>query len=179
MIIEGGHSFELQPLLKGKLLELRPLKEEDFAELFKAASDPLIWEQHPEKERYREDVFRKFFEGAIQSGGAFTVIDIKTKAIIGSSRFHGYNETKSEIEIGWTFLARKYWGRIYNSEMKDLMLKHAFRFVENVVFIIGPENFRSQKAVEKLGAFLIGKRIDDTGKESVVYCVTRSDYLTS
>jgi len=168
--------FDLQPLLIGKLLQLRPLNEDDFAGLFKAASDPLIWEQHPEKDRYREDVFRKFFEGAIKSGGAFAVIDNENGTIIGSSRYHGFNEAESEIEIGWTFLARKYWGGIYNREMKDLMLKHAFRFVENVVVIIGPENLRARKAVEKLGAVLIGKRSDDTGKERVIYRLTRSDY---
>jgi RimJ/RimL family protein N-acetyltransferase len=145
-------SFDLQPHLKGELIELRPLRREDWSELFGVASDPLIWEQHPESDRYREEVFKGFFEGALESGGAFVVIDTKTQQIIGSTRFHGYDREKSEIEIGWTFLARKYWGGRYNAEMKQLLLAHAFKFVENVVFYVGQNNIRSQKATEKIGA---------------------------
>jgi len=149
-------AFELQPHLKGELIELRPLKPADWDELFAAASDSLIWEQHPERDRYREDVFRVFFKEALESGGAFVVIDPKIRQIIGSTRFYGYDPDKSEIEIGWTFLARKYWGGQYNAEMKRLLLDHAFRFVENVVFLVGENNVRSQKAMEKIGAIKVG-----------------------
>ena len=149
-------SFDLQPHLKGDLIELRPLASGDWHELFAVASDPLIWEQHPESDRYKEDVFKIFFDDALRSGGAFIVIDTKTQQIIGSTRFHGYDPEKSEIEIGWTFLARKYWGGRYNAEMKQLMLTHAFKFVENVVFFVGENNIRSQKATEKIGAVKSG-----------------------
>jgi len=149
-------SFDLQPHLKGKLIELRPIAPEDWNDLFAVASDPLIWEQHPESDRYKEDVFKVFFKDALESGGAFVVIDTKNKRIIGSTRFHGYDPEKSEVEIGWTFLARKYWGGRYNREMKQLMLGHAFQFVENVVFYVGENNIRSQKATEKIGAIKNG-----------------------
>jgi RimJ/RimL family protein N-acetyltransferase len=99
--------FDLQPHLKGELIELRPIRREDWDDLFAVASDPLIWEQHPESDRYKEDVFKIFFEDALRSGGAFVVVDTKTQQIIGSTRFHGDDPEKSEIEIGWTFLARK------------------------------------------------------------------------
>jgi N-acetyltransferase len=148
--------FDLQPTLRGELIELRPLTSEDWDDLFAVASDPLIWEQHPESDRYKEEVFKVFFEGALESGGAFVVIDTKTQQIIGSTRFHGYDPEKSEIEIGWTFLARKYWGGQYNREMKQLMLAHAFKFVENVIFYVGENNVRSQKATEKIGAIKSG-----------------------
>ena len=145
-------AFELQPILKGELIELRPLKTDDWEELFVVASDSLIWEQHPEHDRYKKDVFRVFFKEAMESGGAFVIIDRKIQQIIGSTRFYGYDPEKSEIEIGWTFLARKYWGGRYNAEMKRLLLNHAFRFVESVVFFVGENNVRSQKAMEKVGA---------------------------
>ena len=148
--------FDLQPHLKGELIELRPLRPDDWDELFTVASDPLIWEQHPESDRYKEEVFKIFFEDALRSGGAFIVIDTQTQQIIGSTRFHGYDPEKSEIEIGWTFLARKYWGGRYNRGMKQLMLAHAFKFVENVVFFVGENNIRSQKATEKIGAVKSG-----------------------
>jgi RimJ/RimL family protein N-acetyltransferase len=145
-------AFDLQPNLKGDLIELRPLTLEDWGDLFAVASDPLIWEQHPESDRYKEDVFRIFFSDALESGGAFVIIDRKNQQIIGSTRFYGYDPEKSEIEIGWTFLARKYWGGRFNRELKQLMLDHAFKFVENVIFYVGENNIRSQKATEKIDA---------------------------
>ena len=144
-------SFDLQPNLKGELIELRPLTSEDWDDLFSVASDPLIWEQHPESDRHKEDVFKVFFREALESRGAFVIID-KSGLIIGSTRFYGYDPEKSEIEIGWTFLARKYWGGRYNRELKQLMLDHAFKFVESVIFYVGENNIRSQKATEKIGA---------------------------
>jgi RimJ/RimL family protein N-acetyltransferase len=165
--------FDLQPTLRGKLLSLRPLRPEDFQDLFAVASDPLIWEQHPNSDRYQEEVFRKFFADAIASGGALVAIDSKDGRVIGSSRFNGYDQEKSEIEIGWTFLARSHWGGIYNGEMKQLMMQHAFQFAQNVNFVIGPRNFRSRKAVEKIGGVFVGTRHDANGRESVVYRITR------
>src|SRR5262245_20274397 len=134
--------FDLQPNLKGELVELRPLRPEDWDARFAVASDPLIWEQHPERDRYQKDVFQVFFREALESGGAFVVIDRSSQQIIGSTRFYGYDPEKSEIEIGWTFLARKYWGGHYNAEMKRLLLNHAFKFVETVVFFVGENNVR-------------------------------------
>src|ERR1700688_3963426 len=156
-------SFDLQPVLNGELLRLRPLRPEDFHDLYAVASDPLIWEQHPIKDRYHEEIFKGFFREALESGGALIAIDSKDGQVIGSSRFHGYDKEKSEIEIGWTFLARSRWGGIYNREMKKLMLQHAFRFVRSVVFLVGPENVRSQRAMEKIGGLRVGSRLDAKG----------------
>jgi len=161
--------FDFQPTIKGVLVELRPLRPDDWDPLFAVASDPLIWEQHPARDRYKPDVFRAFFREALASGGALTALDRKDGRIIGSSRFHDYNEQVSEVEIGWTFLARSHWGGRYNREMKQLMLRHAFQFVERVVFLIGRENLRSQKAIEKLGGIRVGSRPDTAGRDSYVY----------
>ena len=144
--------FDLQPTLQGNLIEVRPLVREDFDALFEAASDPLIWEQHPENDRYQKVVFERFFDGAIESKGAVVVIDRRSGRIIGSSRYSNLNPVEHEVEIGWTFLERAYWGGSYNGELKSLMLEHAFRFVDRVVFVVGENNLRSQKALEKIGA---------------------------
>src|SRR3984893_744980 len=154
----------LQPSLKGELLELRPLRPEDFADLYAVAADPLIWEQHPANDRYKEEVFKAFFREALQSGGALIAIDSKDGRVIGSSRFHGYDKDKSEIEIGWTFLARSHWGGAFNREMKQLMLRHAFQFVNRVIFLVGPQNVRSQRAMEKVGGVHVGSRLDASGR---------------
>src|SRR5262245_61420600 len=98
--------FDLQPTLRGRLIELQPLSTADFGSLFRAASDPLIWEQHPEPDRYKPEVFQKFFDGAIASRGAFAVVDLQSNRIIGSSRYWDFNPASREVEIGWTFLQR-------------------------------------------------------------------------
>ena len=166
--------FDLQPTLIGKLIELRPLKRNDFDELFRAASDPLIWEQHPESDRHTLDVFRKYFDGAIESHGAFAIIERKTKRMIGSSRYWDFKPVEREIEIGWTFLEREFWGGKYNRELKQLMLSHAFRFVDRVVFVVGENNFRSQKALEKIGATFLKKEARD-GRANVVFKIGRGE----
>ena len=146
--------FDGQPTLSGELVTLRALRPDDYADLCAVAADPLIWEQHPARNRYQEPIFRQFFAEALTSGGALLAADARTRRVIGSSRFHGYDEARSEVEIGWTFLARSHWGGSYNAEMKQLMLRHAFRFVTSVVFLVGPENLRSQLAVAKIGGVL-------------------------
>jgi RimJ/RimL family protein N-acetyltransferase len=171
--------IDRQPTLVGDLLELRPLTADDYSALYGVASDPLIWEQHPERHRYEEPTFRVFFEDALGSGGALVAIDRATGRIIGSSRFHGYDPDGSVIEIGWSFLAREYWGGRYNGEMKRLMLEHAFQWVERVIFVIGPENRRSQRAVEKIGGVRAGVTTDALGQERVVYELTAERYTRS
>jgi len=171
--------IDLQPVLRGKLLELRPLRPEDYYALFEVASDPLVWAQHPSNDRYKEEVFQRFFEDALKSGGAMIAVDSHDGRVIGSSRFNGYDPEKSEIEIGWTFLARSHWGGVYNGEMKQLMLRHAFQFVKSVIFLIGPQNLRSQKAMERIGGIRDGSRVDASGRESYLYRIAASDFTRS
>jgi N-acetyltransferase len=174
-------TFEFQPVLEDELLLLRPIREDDFDALYKAASDPLIWEQHPARDRWQRDVFTEYFRGAIDSGGAFVVIDKKSGEVIGSSRYVIVKESENAIEIGWTFLARQYWGGVYNLAMKRLMIDHALRFVENVLFYIGENNMRSRKAVEKLGGVLVteleGTPIIAPSDARVIYCLNREVWM--
>jgi len=93
-------AFDLQPELNGALVKLRPLRADDFHALFAAGSDPRIWEQHPAKYRYEQDEFTKFFSDALASGGALIALDAKDGKVIGSSRYYGYDEANSEVEIG-------------------------------------------------------------------------------
>jgi RimJ/RimL family protein N-acetyltransferase len=169
--------FDLQPTLKGKLIEIRPLTLNDFDALFEAASDPIIWEQHPESDRYKREIFQKFFDEAINSNGAFAIIERKSGRIIGSSRYCNLNSTEREVEIGWTFLERAFWGGSYNRELKSLMLDHAFRFVDRVLFVVGENNVRSQKALGKIGArFLRRAELpapDGTMRPNLIFVIKR------
>lgn len=154
-----------------------PLQESDFDELFKVASDPLIWEQHPNPDRYQLKVFRNFFDHALLSGGAFVIKDIQKDTTIGSSRYYDYNSDSSSVLIGYTFFARSYWGGKYNYSSKYLMLDHAFAFVDKVYFHIGKNNLRSQKSIEKIGAEKIRElEVAYAGEEvrtNIEYLITR------
>jgi len=144
--------IDLQPVLQNEAIALIPLQEADFDALYAVASDPEVWAQHPNKDRWKEDVFRTFFEGAIQSGGAFKVIDKNTGATLGSTRFYDYNTHDRSIFIGYTFYGTPSWGKGINSAVKALMLNYAFGFVDDVCFHIGANNIRSQIAIGRLGA---------------------------
>ena len=168
--------FDYQPTLQGARVIARPIAAEDWPSLSAAASDPAIWEQHPESDRYKPEVFRRYFDGAVQSGAALVFIDRKSGDVIGSSRYHGLDPESREIEIGWTFLARDYWGGSYNAEIKRLMLGHAFRFVDTVVFWVGETNVRSRRAMEKLGGILrpgVQHRDISGGQAHVTYEIRR------
>ncbi|WP_225872260.1 GNAT family N-acetyltransferase [Pedobacter frigidisoli] len=150
-------NFDLQPTLENDLISLVPLKAEDFEKLFTVASDPLIWEQHPNKDRYKRDVFENFFKGAMESKGAFIVYDKETSDVVGSSRYYEFDEENSSVAVGYTFIGRDFWGKGHNASLKKLMLDYAFQFVDKVILHIGATNFRSQKATEKLGAIKVSE----------------------
>jgi RimJ/RimL family protein N-acetyltransferase len=171
-------NFDLQPILKGALVLLRPLVVEEFEQLYSVASDPSIWEQHPEPLRFKRDVFQKFFDGAIESKGAFAVMDTASGRMIGSSRYYDYRPAQQEVKIGYTFVAREFWGAGYNPEMKKLMLDHAFRHVDRVLFEIGETNIRSQTAIQRIGATFVGKAdlpgLDGTMRKMLVFEISQN-----
>ena len=150
----------LQPThLKNNLVWLEPLEQRHFDELYLVASDPLIWEQHPNPDRYKLDAFTNYFKGAMESGGAFIIRDGVSGEAIGSSRYCAYNEANKEIQIGYTFFARSCWGKSINKEVKKLMLTHAFNYVDKVAFYVGANNIRSQKAMERIGGIKVREEV--------------------
>ena len=173
--------MDRQPVLVGERLELRPLSSGDWDALWPVAADRELWAQHPMHDRWQEKVFRAFFADALEQGGALVAVERATGRLVGSSRYQRHDPADGgQVEIGWTFLDRRLWGSGLNTEMKHLMLAHAFRFVERVVFRVGETNYRSRKAMEKLGARLTDRtertaRPDGSELVHVVYEMTRSD----
>ena len=156
--------------LEDNLIKLIPLTKLDFDRIFAVAADPLIWEQHPTKDRYKKEVFQLFFDSAVASGTAFLMADKLSDKIIGSTRYYDYKPDNSSIAIGFTFLVREYWGGLYNKSAKKLLLDYAFQFVDNVYFHIGPDNIRSQRAILKIGAVKINEvEIENNGQKSLHY----------
>ena len=170
----------LQPHLSNEWVSLMPLDTTDFPSLFAIASDPLIWEQHPNPDRYKLSVFEHYFNGAIQSGGALLVRSSVDDSIVGCTRFYDYFPDNGEIKIGYTFFSRKCWGKLFNRATKSLMLNYAFGFVEKVIFHVGAQNIRSRKAMEKLGAILIGEEniayFGESPKMNVIYRIRKEDW---
>jgi N-acetyltransferase len=166
-------ALDRQPLLEGTTLRLRPLRPDDLAPLYAVARDPRIWEQHPASDRWRRDVFERFFADALASGGAL-LVETRDGETIGSSRYAAVDGDDRMVEIGWTFLARSHWGGATNGELKRLMLDHAFAAVEVVVFRVGVDNRRSRRAVEKLGALLVRTEPDPALGDHAVYELRRT-----
>jgi N-acetyltransferase len=171
--------FDIQPLfLQNDLLKMIPLQEKDFDELYQIASDPLVWEQHPNKLRYQKNVFQNYFEGAMQSKGAFIIRETNSNETIGCTRFYDFNPEDNSIIIGYTFIGRKFWGKDYNKTIKKLMLDYAFQYVDKVYFHIGAFNIRSQKAIEKIGAIKIDEfEVEYYGEDSklnYIYQIVKS-----
>lgn len=166
-----------QPHLTGELVTLRPMREDDREALFAVASDPLIWEVHPAHDRWKRDVFDAFFDAGLASGGALVIEDRATGAVIGSSRYDGHDPQADEIEIGWTYIARAYWGGTYNREIKRLMLDHIHRFVRTATFMVGEDNIRSRKAMVKIGGVLrpgiVARTMTGEVKPHVIYEIRR------
>lgn len=164
--------MNLQPTLYNNLVLLRPLRSDDFEDLFSVAKDPLIWEQHPAKNRSSLSGFKEFFQEALQSESTIVIIEQESQTLIGSSRYKEIQNNRTAIEIGWSFLARKYWGGIYNQSFKKLMIDYLFQNgIEQVIFYIDHENIRSQRAVEKIG----GKLITD---QAHLFSIDKKDKLT-
>jgi RimJ/RimL family protein N-acetyltransferase len=173
--------MDRQPVLEGERLILRPLTEADWPALYAVASDRELWARHPSHDRWQEPVFHAFFDDALAKGGALAIVDRESGEVIGSSRFQ-FSERGDggAVEIGWSFLARAYWGLGYNAEFKRLMLEHAFRYVDRVVFRVGADNVISRKAMHNIGGRLTGETFVEervgVPVEHVVYEITRESF---
>jgi len=155
--LEPQKPIDIQPTLQNDSVLLSPLRPEDFEALYRVASDPKVWEQHPNRDRWQREVFQKFFQGAIESKGAFKIIDKASGEVAGSTRYYDYDPAAGRILIGYTFYGTKYWGSGLNPAVKRLMLDHIFSFVDKVHFHVGATNFRSQVAIQRLGAKKVGE----------------------
>ncbi|AZA76119.1 N-acetyltransferase [Chryseobacterium sp. G0186] len=173
-------NFSIQPVLENEEFQLIPLQQGDFESLYEVASDPKVWEQHPNKDRYQREVFENFFRGAMESEGAFKIIEKATGDVLGSSRYYNFDEEDNHIFIGYTFYGTKSWGKGINPQVKKLMLDYIFQFVEKAHFHIGKENFRSQTALERLGGVKIAEEevayFAEPTRTNFVYEIKKGDW---
>lgn len=173
-------NFSIQPTLQNDHIILFPLQESDFEELYAVASDPKVWEQHPNKDRWKREVFQNFFNGAMESKGAFRIVDKSTGETIGCTRYYDYNEMENFILIGYTFYGTSSWGKGINPQVKKLMLDYIFQFVPKVQFHVGASNLRSQIAIGRIGAQKIGEEdvayFGEAPKLNFIYEIKKEDW---
>ncbi|NQX40623.1 GNAT family N-acetyltransferase [Pedobacter steynii] len=178
-LINNKHP-DLQAILENELVKLIPLQENDFERLYAVASDPLIWEQHPNKDRYKREVFESYFKGAMESGGAYLILNKDSEEVVGSTRYYDFDPEKKRVFIGYTFVGRKFWGQGYNPSFKKLMIDYAFQFADQVMFHIGAENIRSQMAIGRLNASKVGEEevayYGEVSKMNFVYQISKPDW---
>ena len=172
--------INIQPQLENDLVILEPLNQNDFENLYSAAADPKVWEQHPNKNRYKRDVFQTFFDGAIESKGAFKIIFKETNQVIGSSRFYDYDENDASIIVGYTFYSTDSWGKGINPSVKKLMFDYIFQFVDKIYLHVGANNIRSQIAVQRLDCTKIQEELvayyGEEPKLNFVYEMTKENW---
>ena len=175
-------NINIQPTLENENVILHPLQDKDFDDLYAVASDPKIWEQHPNKDRCKIEVFKVFFEGAMQSKGAFKIVNKASGHVMGSTRFYDHNQEENSISIGYTFYGRDYWGKGFNHSVKSLMLDYIFQFVSKVHFHIGADNIRSQIAIGRLGTTKIDEQeiayFGEEPKMNYIYCLTKKKWFS-
>ena len=169
---EDGSVFRLP--LQTERFFLEPLTPKDFNALYAVASDPLLWEQHPEADRWKRSKFRHFFQDGLTNDlGCFVIKEKRSGRPAGSIRFYGFNEADRCIGIGSTFIAREVWGTAANREIKEAMLTRAFKVVDRVFDDIGPQNFRSIAAVTELGAVFS----HDESDSKAVYMLSKQQWF--
>lgn len=148
------------PLETADLL-LKATSDDDFEGLYAIGSDPEVWALHSDTDRYTKEKFEVYFLGGLNNSlGAYTLVYKPTQTIAGFTRYYDYDEESSSVKIGYTFLAKTFWGTGLNQALKARMIAHAFEFCDQVIFEVYEFNLRSQRAVLKLGAIEIAPKGD-------------------
>jgi RimJ/RimL family protein N-acetyltransferase len=173
--------FSIQPVLENQEYQLIPLQQEDFESLYEVASDPKVWEQHPNKDRYKREVFEVFFKGAMESKGAFKIINKASGEILGSSRYYDFNENDKSIFVGYTFYGTNSWGKGINPQVKKIMLDYIFQYVDKVHFHVGKNNLRSQIAMGRLGGEIIAEEevayFGEPARTNFIYEIKKENWI--
>jgi RimJ/RimL family protein N-acetyltransferase len=175
-------------ILTGNLVELIPLEEEHFDELYKAASDKKLWEFIPTD----GSVHEKFLKGynaslADREKGMqypFVIKHKETGKLIGSTRFIDIVPADSRLEIGFTWITQPYWGTAINFECKLLLMTFSFETLKAVRVQLKTDenNIRSRTAIQKIGGKFEGilrkDRLRDNGtyRNSAYYSILDTEW---
>jgi RimJ/RimL family protein N-acetyltransferase len=160
-------------ILTGTTVDLIPLQKEHFDELFLAASDKDLWKLVPIdcSDRQKFDTAYNFALEEREKGRQypFTIYHKATKRIIGSTRFFEIHPKDKNLEIGWTWIIKEFQGTDVNFECKLMLMTFCFETLKTnrVQLKTKDTNYRSRKAIEKIGGVFEGiqrkDRVQDDG----------------
>jgi len=174
--------------LEGHAVRLEPLSLEHEAGLKAAAQDGKLWElfftsvPDPDKtKKYIDDALEGQKLGHMLP---WAVRDLKTNTIVGTTRYHDIVPVSDRVEIGYTWYAQRVQRSHVNTACKLLLFELAFEKIKCKVVGLRTDNFnfRSQRAIEALGAKKDGvirqhwPRRDGSIRDTVMYSVLRDEW---
>ncbi|REC63801.1 N-acetyltransferase [Chryseobacterium pennae] len=149
-------------ILEGTTIELIPLEKEHFEELYAAAADKDLWTLIPTNASDKTIFYQNYeFSLSERENGnqyPFVIRHKETQQLIGSTRFFEIYPSDKKLEIGWTWITKDFWGTTVNLECKLLLLTFCFEILKTnrVQLKTKDNNFRSRKAIEKIGGVFEG-----------------------
>ena len=174
--------------LEDELIRLEPITLEHIQQMLPLSSDSDVWRWYTEDLTHPEDLKKWMMKLLDASRGGsqmtYAVLSKSTNEVVGSSSYGHIDWEEHCIEIGWTWLAKKYIGTGINKHMKFLMLQHAFSTmqIERLELRTDEDNIRSRKAMEKIGAKYDGTlrshRATQGGRRrnTVLYSILRGEW---
>ena len=169
-------------------IRLEPMSTAHVPGLQAAAADGALWElwftvvpAPAETEAYVATAMRGLEDGSMLP---WVVRDLESGAVIGSTRYHDIVAAIDRVEIGYTWYGRSRQGSHVNTTCKLMLLAHAFETLGCAVVGLRTDNFnfRSQRAIEALGAKKDGvirhhvARKDGTVRDSHIYSIVRAEW---
>ena len=181
--------INVQPtILEGHGIRLEPLTEEHHEALAAASSDGRLWELWyiavPPPEGmcgYVSEALKGQQAGHMLP---WVVRDVANGAIIGTTRYHDIAPNIDRVEIGYTWYMQSRWRTHVNTTCKLLLLTHAFETLGCKVVGLRTDifNFRSQRAIEALGAKRegvirhFGVRRDGSARDVVMFSILKNEW---
>lgn len=154
--------MDFTPTLENDFVKLSPITMDNFHELTQVASQEKLVQYSP-SDIESHKTLKKYISTALEqqqmkTSIPFIIFDKKSQSYAGSTRYMNINSKNKVLEIGSTWIGREFQGKGLNTQMKFLMLNHAFNEMgfEKIEFRIDERNLCSRKAVEKLGCTLEG-----------------------
>jgi RimJ/RimL family protein N-acetyltransferase len=150
-------SLIAKPLvLQGKTVRLETLSQEHAQGLYNRGRSEADWDYMPRSHFVDMADTRQWIEEALEARGQqpFAIVEMDKGKVIGSTRYLNARPEHRSLEIGWTWLGHQWQRTGVNTEVKLLLLGHAFerRGCIRVEFKTDARNLRSQRALERIGA---------------------------
>tara|TARA_B100000767_G_C19614785_1_gene471413 strand:- start:203 stop:781 length:579 start_codon:yes stop_codon:yes gene_type:complete len=169
---------------------LRPMNVNDFDKMKVLTNDTEMW-YYFTADLSNEQILKNWIESAIselkdKKSLPFTIIDPTNDNIIGTTRIGNISETNNRVEIGWTWIAKKYQRTGINGHVKKLLFEYLFVETSTlrIEFKTDVLNIPARKAMEKVGLIKEGilrshtLMTNDRRRDTLYYSLLKNEWLT-